>query len=1070
MKLFPRIALAAALGATAPLAAQAQQTQVFANDERYFQEGLELFDRAKYGAAQQAFQQYLELTQRRTGDGQDRTTDAEYYYAVSGLYLQHPDAEGRVLAFAARNPAHPKAAVAFFELGKFYFDKKSYPKAIEYLQRVAPDNLSAEQRAESEFKLGYSYFAQKDFDKARLQFDRNKQGQHQYRYASSYYAGYLAYLSGDFAGARKDLAVAEQNDAYRPVVPAVMTQIYYKEGDLDGLISYGTKALAQSPPPQSADEIQLLVGDAFYQKQDYKQATEYFDKYANGRKKIDPSVQYKVGYANYKMGDYKGAIGSLKGVAARRDSLGQNAAYHLGLSYLQTQQKQLALNAFDAARKLTFDKNITENATVKYAQINYEQGNTQEVIAALRDFDRKYPRSKNAAVVDDILSESFLNSADYAQALSYLEGLENRSAKLNATYQRVAYYQAATLYNASRFNEALPVVEKSLKYPQDDALQAAAEVLRGDLYSQGQQYQPAITSYTAALRTAASGPAAQTNFDQQARYGLGYAYYNTQQYEKARPQFQAYLKDAQAAKDPNYYDVTLRLADINYVAKSYQTALEGYNRVIEANAADKDYAYYQKSVVLGLLGRRDEAASTLATLLKTAPSSRYADDAVYQQAQLEFEGGNYEAAVAGFTRLLDNRPNSPLVPTTLQKRGVAYANLGQHDKAAADFKRVLDQYPRSKAASSSIYSLQQSLTALGQTDEFDAYLARFKQQNPNDAAVESVEFEAAKSLYSAEKYEQAIPRLEAYLKQYPNNALAVDGRYLLADAYLKTGKKAEALTRMKAVVAEGKSEFVNRAVGRVADLEFENKNYAEAIKYYGRLQSTSQNRREIATAGVGLMKSYYESGDYPATRRVAEEVKGLGSTSLSAANQALLYLGKASYRAGSLDQAVPELTAAAAAATDESGAEAQYLLAEVLFKQQKYEAALDAAYKSNSSFSSYELWLGRAFLLIADIYTAQGETFQAKATLNSIIDNKFPVPEVVEGAKQRLAGLDSGTPAPAKPASTKAGTTKPATGKAPAKTAPKGRTVPRASLQAAPADSTATPAETPAEAPAEGEQ
>ncbi|MCR5890162.1 tetratricopeptide repeat protein [Hymenobacter sp. J193] len=249
MKLFPRIALAAALGATAPLAAQAQQTQVFANDERFFQEGLELFDRAKYGAAQQAFQQYLELTQRRTGDLQDRTTDAEYYYAVAGLYLQHPDAEGRILAFAAHNPAHPKAAVAFFELGKSYFDRKSYPKAIEYLQRVAPDNLSAEQRAESEFKLGYSYFAQKDFDKARLQFDRNKQGQHQYRYASSYYAGYLAYLSGDFAGARKDLAVAEQNDAYRPVVPAVMTQIYYKEGDLDGLISYGTKALAQTPPP-----------------------------------------------------------------------------------------------------------------------------------------------------------------------------------------------------------------------------------------------------------------------------------------------------------------------------------------------------------------------------------------------------------------------------------------------------------------------------------------------------------------------------------------------------------------------------------------------------------------------------------------------------------------------------------------------------------------------------------------------------------------------------------------------------------------------------------------------------
>ncbi|MBD2716782.1 tetratricopeptide repeat protein [Microvirga sp. STR05] len=1046
MKFIPRIALAASLGAAAPLAAQAQQTQVFASDERHFQEGLELFDRGKYGAAQQAFQRYLDLTQRRTGELRDRTIDAEYYYAVAGLYLFHPDAEDRILSFATQNPAHPKAAVAFFELGKFYFDKKDYAKSIDYLQRVGADNLTLEQRAESEFKLGYSYFAQKEFDKAKLQFDRNKQGTHQYRYASSYYAGYLAFRAGDYPGARQDLAVAEQNDAYRPVVPAVMSQIYYKEGNFDGLIDYGTKALAQTPPPQSADEIQLLVGDAYYQKQDFKQAAEYFDKYAAGRKKIEPEVQYKIGYANYKQGDFKGAIGSFKGVAARRDSLGQNAAYHLGLSYLQTNQKQLALNSFDAARKATFDKNISENATLKYAQINYELGNTPEVIATLKDFGKKYPRSKNREAADDILSESFLNSSDYAQALNYLDNLDDRSTKLNATYQRVSYLQAATLYNNSRYSEALPLLDKSLKYPQDDALRAAAQVLKGEIYSVGQKYPDAITAYTAAARTARQGgvTASEKDFEQKARYGLGYAYYNTQQYDRARPQFQAWLQDPVAKPaDLNYYDVTLRLADTYYVAKNYQQALDLYNKVITANAADKDYAYYQKSVVLGLLGRRDEAAQTLGTLLRTSPTSRYADDAVYQQAQLDFEAGSFQQAVDGFSKLIANRPNSQLIPQALHKRGVAYANLDQHEKAATDFKQVLSQYPRTKAASSAIYSLQESLSAQGKTEEFDQYLAQFKQQNPDSKATESVEFEAAKSLYLAEKYAQAIPRLESYLKQYPDNALAADGRYFLADALLRTGKKAEALPKLKAVVQEGKSEFVNRAVGRVADLEFENKNYPEAIIYYGRLRTSSQNKREIANAGLGLMKSYYESGDLEGTRRVAQELQAQAA-SPTATNAALLYLGKASFKAGNYDQAIAELnTAATTAAADENGAEAQYLVADALFQQKKYPEALDAAYKTNTS--NYELWQGRGFLLIADIYAAQGENFQARATLNSIIDNKFPVAEVIAGAKQRLAALPGETPAggtkpaPAKPATTKPGTTK-------TTPAPKGKTAGRSSL------------------------
>ena len=1031
MKLFPRLALAAVLSAAAPMAALAQQTQVFAADERHFQEGLELFDRGQYGAAQEAFRQYLIIEPVHTSQAGptagDRTADAEYYYAVSGLYLSHPDAEGLILDFAQQHPAHPRSAVAYFELGKFYFDQKNYETAIRYFQKVASDNLSNDQRAESDFKLAYSYFEQKDYEKARLLFDRNKQLQSQYKYASSYYAGYLGYRAGDYAAARADLAVAEQNDAYKAVVPAVMAQIYYKEGNYDGLIAYAAKALQNSPPPQSADEIQLLLGDAYYQKGQYKEAAENFDKYAAIHKgRIEPALQYKIGFANYKMGDYKVAIASLANVAVRRDSLGQNAAYHLGLSYLQTGQKLQAVTAFEAARQATFDKGIAENATLKLGQVLYELGNLPEAIAVLKDFRKKFPRSKNKVTVDDLLSTSFLSSTDYPQALAYLESLDDRGDKLNATYQRVAYAQAAILYNNGNYAAALPLLDKSLKFPSDDGLRAAAQVLRGEIYSVGQQYPDAIAAYVVAARSVRRGGVSpeEADFEQKARYGLGYAYYNTKQYERARPQFQAFLSDTDAKpSDPNYYDATLRLADIYYVAKSYPQALVLYDKVIVANAADKDYAYYQKGRTLGLMGRRDEANNTLASLLKTSPNSRYAEDAVFQQAQLSFEAGEYEPAATGFSRLITNRPNSPLIPQALQKRGVAYANLQQQEKAVADFQRVLTEFPRSEAASQAIYSLQESLTALGRTEDFDAALASFKIQNPDSKATESVEFEAAKSLYLNEKYQPAILRLESYLKQYPQSALGPDARFFLADAYLRTGDKQQGLTRLREVVTEGKSEFVNRAVGRLADLEFENKNYAEAGKLYERLRGASTNRREVANATLGQLRSLYESGDYPGTRRVAEELRTQAGATANATNAALLYLGKASFRAESYDQAATELASAATAApNDVTGAEAQYYLAETLFKQKKNEEAKAAALKVNSDFSSYALWQGRAFLLVAEIYAAEGDNFQARGTLNSIIDNNFPVAEVVEAAKLRLKTLGADqpddSPAPASPKAT----------------------------------------------------
>jgi TolA-binding protein len=1045
MKLFPRLALAAALSAAAPLAAQAQQTQVFAADERFFQEGLELFDRRQYGAAQEAFRHYLAIEPGRMGQAgptaRDRTADAEYYAALSGLYLLHPDAEGLILDFAEQHPAHPRSAVAYFELGKFYFDQKNYESAIRYFQKVAPNDLTNAQRAESDFKLAYSYFEQKDYEKARLLFDRNKRIESEYKYASAYYAGYLGYRAGDYAAARADLAVAEQNDAYKPVVPAVVAQIYYKEGNYDELIRYASKALQSTPPPQNADEIQLLLGDAYYQKQQYQEAAANFDKYVAAHKgRVEPALRYKIGFANYKMGDFKGAIASLKNVAVQRDSLGQNAAYHLGLSYVQANQKPQAVTAFEAARQATFDKKIAENATLKLGQVQYELGNLPEVIAVLRDFRKKFPRSPNQAAVDDLLSTSFLSSTDYAQALAYLEGLDERSDKLNATYQRVAYSQAATLYNNGNYGEALPLLEKSLKFPADDALRAAAQVLRGEIYSVGQRYPEAIAAYVAAARTARQGGVSpeEADFEQKARYGLGYAYYNTKQYDRARPQFQAFLNDNDAKPtDPNYYDATLRLADTYYVAKSYPQALDLYDKVIKANAADKDYAYYQKGRTLGLMGRRDEANNTLAALLKTNPNSRYAEEAVFQQAQLAFEAGDYQAAVTGFSSLLTSRPGSPLAPQALQKRGVAHANLQQQEQAVADFQRVLVEFPRSAAAAQAIYSLQESLTALGRTEEFDAALASFKIQNPDSKATESVEFEAAKSLYLAEKYQPAILRLESYLKQYPQSSLGADARFFLADSYLRTGDKQQGLTRLRDVVTEGKSEFVNRAVGRLADLEYENKNYAAAAKYYERLRGASTNRREVANATLGQMRSLYESGDYPGTRRVAEELRTQAGATANATNAALLYLGKASLRANSFDQAATELaTAATAAPNDVNGAEAQYYLAETLFKLKKNEEAKAAALKVNSDFGNYALWQGRAFLLVAEIYAAEGDNFQARGTLNSIIDNNFPVAEIVEAAKQRLKTLGADQPeesaAPATPPKAA-----PAKGPAPAPTSGK---------------------------------
>jgi TolA-binding protein len=51
------------------------------------------------------------------------------------------------------------------------------------------------------------------------------------------------------------------------------------------------------------------------------------------------------------------------------DFVAQNAYYHLGESYLKTNKKQQALNAFKNASEMDFDKKIQEDANLNYAKL-----------------------------------------------------------------------------------------------------------------------------------------------------------------------------------------------------------------------------------------------------------------------------------------------------------------------------------------------------------------------------------------------------------------------------------------------------------------------------------------------------------------------------------------------------------------------------------------------------------------------------------------------------------------------------------------------------------------------------
>ncbi|MFM7054251.1 MAG: tetratricopeptide repeat protein, partial [Bacteroidota bacterium] len=76
----------------------------------------------------------------------------------------------------------------------------------------------------------------------------------------------------------------------------------------------------------------------------------------------------------------------------------------------------------------------------------------------------------------------------------------------------------------------------------------------------------------------------------------------------------------------------------------------------------------------------------------------------------------------------------------------------------------------------------------------------------------------------------------------------------------------------------------------------------------------------------------------------------------------------------------------------EAGAEAKYGLAEIQFLNGNYKDSQKKCFDLINQSPSYEFWIGKSFLLLGDNYLALKDTFQAKATYKSLVENYEAAP------------------------------------------------------------------------------
>nr|PZN52144.1 MAG: hypothetical protein DIU61_12005 [Bacteroidota bacterium] len=962
--------------------------------ERLFAKGRELVEHNNYGAARQVFSEYLEAAP----PSDSRRSEAQYYMAYSALSLGHEDGERLINDFIENNPSSPRASTAYYDIALFFYDQKSYTKAARYFRQVDFPALTAEQQNKGRFAWGYSLFSEKKLKEALEQFNFVKTQRNAYAPAASYYAGYVEYANGDYDVALEDLKRAEQNSAYAGVVPYLIANVYYRKRDYDALLAYA-ESVQSRPNVTNAREISMLAGEAYYFKGDYEKAVAAYERYlASGGGKAESPLLFRAGYASYTLGRQDKALDYLRKAAASSDTVSYYASYYLGIIYLRQGDKPLAMNAFNYARNNPADRELAEESAFQFGKVAYDAGRAEVAIPELEAFLQKYPSSAHRNEVREILAQAYVNGNNFNKAIEYIESLPSRNATMQAAYQKATYLKGSDLFNKEDYSQAVSFFAKSLSNPVDARYAALANFWSGEAYSILGRHQEATRHYSAVLGSADRELATAS------RYGLGYAYYNLKDYERARTYFREYV-DATYRRNPNHTDALIRLGDCYYVSRSYPDALEYYNRARNIGSPDNDYILLQTGTITGFQRNYTEARRLLSSLVSSYPRSQYRDDALFQIAQFDIEQGNYQQAIDGLTQLLREMPSSSYAPYAYMRRAASHFNLKNYSATISDYSHVIRQYPTHPAAEESLVPLQEALTLAGRSSEFDTHLAAFKRANPDSRGLENVEFETAKNLYFNQQYAQAVNALRSFTTSYPQSARNAEARYYMAESYFRMNNYDEAIPIYEELARDNISGYGARIPGRLAEIYFSRGQYDRATRDFRRLEQLASNKKDLFTAWSGLMESYFHLKQYDSVAVYANLILEKGNVNASAQNMATLYLGKAAMEKGDYETAKDEFLNTLNTARDEYGAEAKYLLGKIFYLTGEHEQCYETLIGLNNDFSSYEEWVGKAFLLLADNFVAQEDDFQAKATLQSLIEH-FPDPAVKEEARRKLRAIE----------------------------------------------------------------
>jgi len=981
----------------------AQQTEYFTNIEEEIETAKELYRLEKYNAAFRSF----EKIQNMVDENSEIYSEATFFKAVSALKSGHRMGGKLLDRFIENHPESPYIKRAWYNLGDYQFERRQYPSVLRSYANVNQSALSKEEQVKVQYQTGYSHLMMENNEQAAAEFYAIKESNSIYSKPASYYWAHIMYLQENYESALNGFSNLNNDPTYSRVIPLYVSHIYYQQERYTDVVNYTVTVIDEVEEEHRA-ELSKMIGDSYFHLREYENAIPYLETYFETSGPKTREDNYILGYCYYATDKYEDAAPLLKNATTGNDEMAQNAFYHLADTYIKLDDKENARIAFEAAADLDFNEKIKEDALFSYAKLTYELSYSpfNETIKAFDKYISLYPNSERNAEAYQYLTEVFMVTRNYNDAISTIEKIEVKSPSILQAYQRVTFYRGLELFNNLAYNSAINYFNLSLENGSyNRELNARALFWKAEALFRVGDYNASISTYNQFLRTAGAFSLAEF---QNAEYNLAYAYFKLENFEQATSHFRKYINQMEGKRTEKLADAYNRVGDYYFLNSSYNQALQNYQRSYDMRIYEADYALYQLAMIQGLQRNQQGKISNLESLQSGFPESEYQDDALYELGRALERLGQNNAATQKYQAILANHPRSNYHRKALLQLGLINYNQGNFSEALTNYKKVAENYPGTPEAQAALLGIKNSYIEMNNVDEYFSYARNLGSGTSITASEQdSITYMAAERLYMS-KDGGATAQLKNYLQQYPNGSFAVNANFYLAELLYSDGQYSEANKHYTFVSNQPDNIFSEQALSRASELTYNAEEYEKALELFNRLESLANSNWNVLKAYTGQMRCHFELKNYEQSKIAAEKLKKSSIANEALVREANYISGKSMYLMNQLEAAVEPLRAVAGDTKLEKGAEAKFLLADIYYRLNNKDKSEEEIMDFIEKGTQYQFWLGKSFLLLADIYIDKGDDFQAKHTLRSVVENYGPDNDgVKERASQKLVEIEA---------------------------------------------------------------